>query len=459
VSGVLVIGGGFAGLAAAAALAARGCRVRVLEAAAEVGGKAHAIEAAGARVDLGPTILADLEPLRGLFATAGVALEDAVSLTRLDPGLVATFPGDKRLVLHADPAAMADHLAELGPAARDDWRRIGELGARAARLAAHFYANGDVAGPRDFLRFVLGRGVRLDDVATFARHGSLARLLEAHVRTPELRRLLGHCARFLGLDGDRAPAVTLVIPHLFATAGIWYPRGGMSALARAVRDLAVKHGAAVETGAPVVRLEVAAGRFLAAVTRDGRRIAAEACVAAVDPVSTGRWLGMPGASVPSEPAYAARVAWWVVEGMPRRPVHHAFHFDAEDAHPLYVAVPSLTDPTLAPGGVSVLYALLHGRPGVAAGPAFAEEVRARLVRAVAWPTGRVLAHGVAGGGASCYGAAIGSGLFASFRPSQRVPGVANLVRAGGSVFPGPGLANVIRSGLRAAELVAPRGRA
>jgi phytoene desaturase len=459
VSGVLVIGGGFAGLAAAAALAARGCRVRVLETASEVGGKAHAIEAAGARVDLGPTILADPEPLRALFRAAGAVLENAVSLTRLDPGLVATFPGDKRLVLHADPAAMTDHLAALGPAAGDDWRRVHELGARAARLAAHFYANGDVAGPRDFLRFVLGRGARLDDVAAFARHGSLARLLEAHVRTPELRRLLGHCARFLGLDADRAPAVALVIPYLFATAGIWYPRGGMAALACAVRDLAVKHGAEVETGTTVARLELAGGRFVAAVTTRGRRIAAEACVAAVDADVTARWLAMTAARGPSEPAYAARVAWWVVEGMPRLPIHHAFHFDAEGDHPLYVAVPTLTDPTLAPAGVSVHYVLLHGRPGAPAGPAFAEDVRARLVRAIAWPTGRVLAHGVAGGAASCYGSSIGPGLFASFRPSQRVPGVANLVRAGGSVFPGPGLANVIRSGLRAAELVAPGGRA
>jgi phytoene desaturase len=354
---------------------------------------------------------------------------------------------------------MSDHLADLGPAARDDWRRVLELGARAARLAAHFYANGDVAGPRDFMRFVLGRGVRLDDVASFARHGSLARLLEARVRTPELRRLLGHCARFLGLDADRAPAVALVIPYLFTTAGIWYPRGGIAALARAVRDLAVKQGAEVETGATVARLELEGGRFVAAVTTGGRRIAAEACVAAVDADVTARWLAVTEAAVPSEPAYTARVAWWVVEGMPRLSVHHAFHFDAEGEHPLYVAVPTLTDPSLAPAGVSVLYTLLHGRPGVLAGPAFAEEVRARLVRAVAWPTGRVLAHGVAGGGESCYGSAVGPGLFASFRPTQRVPGVSNFVRAGGSVFPGPGLANVIRSGLRAAELIAPGGRA
>jgi phytoene dehydrogenase-like protein len=33
-----------------------------------------------------------------------------------------------------------------------------------------------------------------------------------------------------------------------------------------------------------------------------------------------------------------------------------------------------------------------------------------------------------------------------------VPRVANLFLAGGSVFPGPGVANVIRSGLRAAAL-------
>ena len=75
------------------------------------------------------------------------------------------------------------------------------------------------------------------------------------MRTPELRRLLGHSARFLGLDADRAPAVALVIPYLFATAGIWYPRGGVAALARAVRDLAVKHGARIEMGASVARLE------------------------------------------------------------------------------------------------------------------------------------------------------------------------------------------------------------
>ena len=450
---VLVIGAGFAGLSAATALAARGYPVRVLDAADEVGGKAQAIDAAGARVDLGPTILADLEPLRRLFAAGGTTLEQAISLVRLDPALVATFAGGAVLPLYADPSAMARALEALGPAARDDWDRVLAIGVRAARLTAHYYARGDVGSPGDLLRFVLGGHARLDDVVPFVRHRSLASLLDAHVRTAELRRLLGHCARFLGLDADRAPAVALVIPYLFATTGIWYPLGGIATLARAVRDLAAKRGAEIETGTAVARLELAGGRVAAAITADGRRIRADTCIAAVDVRTSARWLAGDAAPRRDEPTYAARVAWWVVEGTPRRAVHHAFHFGSEHEHPVYLAVPTVTDPTLAPADTSVAYTLLHGRPGAPTDRAFADEVRTRLVRAVAWPTGRVLAHGVAGGTESCYGGAIGPGLFAGFRPSQRVPGVANLLRAGGSVFPGPGLANVIRSGLRAADLI------
>jgi phytoene desaturase len=294
--------------------------------------------------------------------------------------------------------------------------------------------------------------VRLDDVAIFARHGSLARLVDAHIRTPELRQLLHHCARFLGLDADRAPAVALVIPYRFATDGIWYPLGGVSALAAAVRQLAVKHGAAIETSCTVTRLELSRGRVIAVITADGRRLRADACVAAVDAAATARVMGREALAA-AVPTYAARVAWWVATGAPRRAVHHALHFDEAGAHPLYVATPTITEPTLAESGASVVYALVHGRPGRAADDAFAATTRTRLVRADAWPTGRLLAQGVSGGRTSCYGPAIGPGLFASFRPSQRVRGIANLVRAGATVFPGPGLANVVRSGLRAAELV------
>ena len=455
-SDVVVIGGGFAGLTAAASLAIRGHHVTLVEAAADVGGKAAAVARAGASVDLGPTLLTDLDPLRTLFAAAGIGLEDVVPFARLDPGFVAQFPNGRRLSLHRDATIFDEELMRLGPAAQGDWRRVLDLGARAARLTAHFYARGDVATPGDFAAFLFGGGARPGDVARFARHGSLAAILAAHVRTPELARLLAHCARFLGLDADRAPSAALVIPYLFATVGVMYPMGGCAALARAVRDLAIKHGAHVETGSAVARLDVRQGAFVAAVTADGRRVPGDGCVTAVDTAQSERWLGMAEPRTSRGATYAACVAWWVVEGRPRQDAHHTFYFGDTDAHPLYVAVPTITDGTLAPAGISIVYSLVHGRPGVAADARFADAMRVRLVRAMGWPGGRVLAQGVAGGIEPCYGAAIGPGLFSSFRAPQRVRGVVNLVRAGGSVFPGPGVSNVVRSGLRAAALLDER---
>lgn len=452
---VVVIGAGLAGLSCAAALAARGTPVTVLEAQAEVGGKMRQVRAGGASVDIGPTLLTDLAPLRRLFDEAGAKLGEAVRLERVDPGFVAAFPGGARFALHADAARTAASLAALGPHAAADWDRLLDLGARAGRLAEHYYRHGDVAGPRDLARFVLGGGIAARDLLPFARRGSLAALLAAAIRTPELRRLLAHFARFVGLDADRAPAVTLAIPHLLATSGVWYPRGGAGEVARAVAELARARGAAVEAGEPVERLEVSGARVTAAVTLSGRRIEGAAFVAAVDVADAARLAAdtrLARAAVRLAPARTAHVAWWVVDAGQVAGPHHAFHFDSPGAEPLYVAVPTASDPALAPDGASIVYALLHRPAGTLPGERFAEEMAARVAAAGQWPGGRVVARGVAAGPASCYGYAIGPGLFRSFRPSQRVRELGNLFLAGGSVFPGPGLANVVRSGLRAAEL-------
>lgn len=450
----MVIGAGLAGLAAATALAARGHEVTVIEGALEVGGRVRRLAAAGAKIDLGPTVLVDLDPLRALLSLGGTTLRDAVPVLRLDPALLATFPDGAELRLHADPARLATELEALGLEARRDWERLLDLGHRAARLADHYYARGDVAGVGDLLRFLVTGGVSARDLAPFARHRSLARLLGATVRTPALRALLGHCARFVGLSSAEAPAVTLVIPYLLATAGVFYPLGGMASLPEALRGLATKLGAVIETGDAARGLELAGGRVRAVRTESGRRLAVDGCVAAVDPAITAGWLpGHPLARrlARLRPSLAAAVAWWVVEGEPKVRAHHSLHFG--DGEPLYVADPGATDPGLAPPGHSVVYALTHHPVDASPIGAFPEASRRALSRLGRWPPGRVLAHGVAGSDHPCYGYAIGPGLFASFRPSQRVTGVENLILAGGGVFPGPGVANVLRSGVRAAALV------
>jgi phytoene dehydrogenase-like protein len=460
---IAVVGAGFAGLAAATALAARGHAVTLFEARDRPGGEARRVEAAGARIDVGPTVLTDLEPLRRLFDLA-VAPGD-LAVLHPDPGLLASWPGGRRLALGAGGASSPSGLRALGPHAGADWDRLAALGRSAERLARHFYARGDIAGWRDWPRFLLGGGIGAREPWPFMRHPSLAGLLAARVRTPELRGLFGHFARFLGLDASSAPSVALVIPSLVLSAGIAYVRGGLSGLADTIFRLAHKLGVVLAAPEEVRGLEIASGRVRAVLGAAGRRVAVDACVCAIDAAQAARWTAGAGPARglrglrPAEPTLAARVAWWVFEGAPAVSAHHALHFGADPSgEPLYIATPTVSDAGLAPAGTTVLYALLHGPAGEAADSGFAARARAAVVASGAWPAGRVVAAGVAGGRTPCYGYRIGPGLFGSFRPSQRVPGVVNLVLAGGSVFPGPGVANVIRSGLRAADLVEARLR-
>jgi phytoene dehydrogenase-like protein len=454
-SRIVVVGAGFAGLAAAATLAARGHQVSIVEARPTVGGLACRTTVAGARVDLGPTILTDLTPLRLLAERLGVLLPELAALTRLDPGFLATFPGGVAVLFHEDPARVRSALAALGPEAAADWERIRDLGSRALRLAEHYYARGDLSGPRDLMRFLTGGGISLSDVLPFLRHGSLARLLDATVHTPALRRLLGHFARLMGADAETAPAVSLVIPHLLTQLGVWYPEGGIAALAETVARLAGQRGASVRLGEAVEGLDMSGGRVVA-VRTPGGRLPTDACVCAVDLATTAGWIGsgrLTQLGVRLRPARTARVAWWLVEGRPPLAIHHAYHFGADPtAEPLYVALPALTDPALAPEGTSLLYALRHCPAAESPAPDFAQQLQAAVAVAGQWPSGRVLASGLFIDATSCYGYAVGASLFSARHPSQRVPGVDNLILAGKTVFPGPGVANVIRSGLRAADL-------
>ena len=455
-SRVVVIGAGFAGLAAAIRLAASGHGVTLVEREPVAGGKARNAPVDGARVDLGPTVLSDLGPLRELCADAGTGLDDLVTLRTPAPSFVATFGRGRRIEWHPDPTQTASAMARLGAEAPADWARFLVVGARARRLMAHYLTRGDVAGPGDLVRFVTGGRPGLRDVGPFVRHPTLAGLLDATVRTPDLRRLLAHFARFVGLSAAGAPSVVAVIPYLLATTPVAHPCGGFTALAAALLRLASKLGVEVATGSDVVRLDVARGRLHAVVTGGGDRLACDAAVGAVDVATVAGWLP-PGAlgrrAGRRAPAMSAWVAWWLVAGEPPVRVHHAFHFDGQ-GEPLYVALPTVTDPDLAPRGTSIVHALVHVPAGRPVDPAFGPAARARLEAAGWWPGGPVLGHGTTGGESSCYGSAIGPGLLGSLRPSQRVPGVANLVLAGGSVFPGPGIAGVIRSGRRAAALVA-----
>ena len=130
-SRVVVIGGGVAGLAAAARLAAAGHRVTLLEQAPEVGGKLGVHQRAGFTFDTGPSLLTMPEVFRELFAATGDPLDRVLPLRRVDPLTSYRWPDGTVLDLPAEAQLTGPALdAALGPGTGVQWLRLLRRGAR-----------------------------------------------------------------------------------------------------------------------------------------------------------------------------------------------------------------------------------------------------------------------------------------------------------------------------------------
>src|SRR3954449_3064414 len=91
---VVVVGGGYGGLASAARLAKTGHDVTLLEAGPRLGGAIGYVEQDGFRWDSGPTSTLLPAVLRALFRKSGRALEKEVELVPVEPVRQHRFPDD-----------------------------------------------------------------------------------------------------------------------------------------------------------------------------------------------------------------------------------------------------------------------------------------------------------------------------------------------------------------------------
>jgi len=112
---VAVIGAGMGGLAAAVRLAVRGIAVTMCEQGPRPGGKMNQWIQDGWTFDTGPSLLTMSWALRDLFADAGYALDEYLTLDPVDPVCRYTFADGSHLDVTTDTARMAANIEALSP--------------------------------------------------------------------------------------------------------------------------------------------------------------------------------------------------------------------------------------------------------------------------------------------------------------------------------------------------------
>lgn len=264
---VAILGGGIAGMASAARLAAAGYSTVVIEAHGQIGGCAGYYRRRGFSFDVGATTLVD-------FGPDGVGGELCRSLgleLRAEPlpGYVAHLP-DRRITLHRDPAAWRRERLRLGegPAHHALWELLD-------RLADAFWT-ASRRGVRLPLRGLgsLWRAARCTPISAWALSRYLGWTLGDALRAHGLReaRALVGLLSMLVEDTvhakvDEAPLINAALGITIRGAGLSRAPGGMQGFWRQLGGAYLAKGGAIRRGCRALRVSGGLGAFIVETTR------------------------------------------------------------------------------------------------------------------------------------------------------------------------------------------------
>jgi len=480
---VVIVGAGLGGLACALHLAATGREVTVVEREPIPGGRAGRLAIGGYEFDTGPTVLTMPELIEEALAAVDESMSAWLDLIPVDPAYRAHFPDGSTLDVFPQAERMTDEIARVcGPREADGYRRFVAYARDLWQLERRDFIERNFDSPTELVNANL---VRLVRAGGFRR---LSTRIGRFFRDPRTRRVFSFQAMYAGLAPHDALALYAVIAYLDTVGGVYFPRGGVHAVPRALAGAAEKHGVHFRYGTTVSYVDTDGDRATGVVTTDGERIAADVVVLNPDLPVAYRDL------LPEVPRRIRRLrhspsAVVVHVGSTQRYqriAHHNLHFgrgwrrtfdevirrgELMSDPSLLVTNPTRTDPSLAPTGREV-YTVLAPVPNTVAGRL---DWRGRLAREYAGELVATLeARGYLDFGAAIEvshvvtpadwadaGMAAGTPFAAAhtfaqtgpFRPGNLHPRLANVVFTGSGTRPGVGVPMVLISGKLAASRI------
>ncbi len=369
-----VVGAGFGGLALALRLQSAGIQTTVIEARDKPGGRAYYWEKDGFTFDAGPTVITDPPCLKELWALSGHRMEDDIELMPVMPFYRLNWPDGTSFDYSNDETALRAEIAKLNPR--------------------------DVAGYDEFLRYAagvyeegyvkLGSTAFLDFAAMIKAAPSLARyqawrsvysVVSSYIDNDKLRQAFSFHTMLVGGNPMQASAIYALIHKLEKDGGVWWARGGTNQLIAAMIRQFERIGGDVRMGDGVAHITSLGNRVTGVITKSGWSANFDAVASNGDLVHTYRDLLSDNTHARREAARLKRKSYspslFVVhfglkgnwQGIP----HHMVLFgprykglmDDIFEHgvlpqdmSIYLHHPTVTDPSMAPEGMSTFYALV-----------------------------------------------------------------------------------------------------
>ncbi|MCW2785704.1 MAG: UDP-galactopyranose mutase [Marmoricola sp.] len=278
---VVVIGGGFGGLASAARLAKLGHDVTLVEASAKLGGALGYVEKDGFRWDSGPTSTLLPAVIRDFFRKSGRPAEKEIDLVALEPVQQHRFRDETVLDLPGGSrAAQLDAVeSALGPGAGGRW----------ISYVDDFAEVWEVLRKDWFERPWSPEHAPKQTRELLETRLSLHKMVTKEFKDERLQALAMYAATFEGHDPRNVPAWFGVWSYVEQNFGSWTLPGGMGQLVDVLADRLATRGVTVLTSTTAEDLVVENGQVVAVTVAGGpggigtESLPADRVVVAIDP--------------------------------------------------------------------------------------------------------------------------------------------------------------------------------
>jgi len=274
---VVVIGGGFGGMAAAARLAKLGHAVTLVEANDRLGGALTPVTQDGFTWDGGPDMTLLPAVVRDLFRKSGRPLERELDLEPVEVIREHRFEDRTRVQMTGGSrAAQIEAFDRLGKGLGRQW----------VDFVASFAADWEVLRQHYFEVPWTPDALPRDVAARLDGREMLARRIRRTFKDRRLRLVAGFPAEAEGHNPRDVPAWTGLVHYLEQRFGAWTVPGGMYQMADVLTQRLETRKVTVLTGTTVTDVVVHGGRVAAIAVSgpDGdRELETEVAVSAIDP--------------------------------------------------------------------------------------------------------------------------------------------------------------------------------
>lgn len=260
---IIVIGSGFGGLGAAIRLAARGHRVEMFEKRDKPGGRAYVYEMNGHIFDGGPTVITAPFMFDDLFALAGKKREDYLQFVPCDPFYRIFNHEGRKFDYNGDPEFILSQIDQWSPQDKEGYQKFIQTTRPIFEKGFVQLADQPFLHVSDMLRVA-------PDLIKLQSYKTVYQYVSQFVKNDFLRMVFTFHPLLVGGNPFDTTSIYAMIHYLEREWGVWFAMGGTGAIVNALVTLFTELGGKIHLNASVDEILVGENRRVTGVRlRDG----------------------------------------------------------------------------------------------------------------------------------------------------------------------------------------------